>query len=426
MTTSTAEDLSQNEEDEQNTEEVSPLNLSDDDFNNLNFEDLDDSAEEDSDDDVTNTTETNDEDKDNDGIQHRSDEDGTDDGAGESGVDEGTDGSGDDESGSIGDGKSGDTSGDEESGGSDGGDEGDSTTSESDSDDSKTESKSVSEAESLNFEDEYKKLLAPFRANNKDMHVESVEDARTLMQMGANYNKKMAGLKPNLKLIKMLQNNDLLDEGKLNFLIDLDKKDPEAIKKFLQDSGVNPLEIDLESDNEYKSNTYTVNDKEVELDGILEDIKDTESFSETIDIISNKWDESSKQILLDQPNVIKTINEHVKSGVYAKIAQAVEHKRMMGALLGVSDLEAYQTVGNEINDAGGFDSINTTNNDVNTSTNTSTETKPAKKSVDPKLRDRKKAASSTKTNIGAKGQQEFNPLSMSDEDFEKAGIEKFL
>jgi len=391
--------------------------MSDDDFGNLDFDSLDDSsAEEDSDDDNDNDDNNEDED---DGSESGND-DGTGTGNnddGKSGDDDGDSDDGSDGSGSTGTDESGDKSGSGDSSSDDADNEG------GDTDDSETESESVSESEPLNYKAEHEKLLAPFRANNKDMQVDNVEDARTLMQMGANYNKKMAGLKPNLKLIKMLDNNDLLSEDKLSFLIDLSKNNPDAIQKLLKDSGVNPLEIDLESDNEYKSDTYTVNDNEVELDGILEDIKDTKSFSETIDIISNKWDESSKQILLEQPSVIKTINEHVASGVYAQIQEVLERKRMLGQFQGVSDLEAYQQVGNEINAADGFNRSDTSN----VSTNTTTDKKPETKTVDSKQRrSRKKAASSTKTNAGSKGAQDFNPLSMSDEDFENASVDKFL
>src|SRR5690606_38757650 len=88
------------------------------------------------------------------------------------------------------------------------------------------------------------KLFAPFKANGKEMVVDNVDDAVALMQMGANYNKKMAALKPNLKLLKLLENNNLLSEEKIGFLIDLDKKNPAAIGKLLKDSGIDPLDVD--------------------------------------------------------------------------------------------------------------------------------------------------------------------------------------
>jgi len=277
----------------------------------------------------------------------------------------------------------------------------------------------------VNYQAEHEKLLAPFRANNKNMQVDSVDEARTLMQMGANYNKKMAGLKPSLKIVKMLENNDLLDEDKLSFLIDLDKKNPEAIAKFIKDSGIDPLELDLDTSKNYKSNTYTVNDKEVELDGILADIKDTESFNKTIDIIGNKWDEQSKQILLEQPDAIKVINDHVATGIYDKIDEVLSKERAMGRFIGVPDVEAYQQIGDAINAAGGFAPSDTQNTNSSNSSKNSSKSK-SNKSADPEVRKRKKAAGLTKPASGKKRDADFNPLSMSDEDIEKMTTSKFI
>ena len=73
----------------------------------------------------------------------------------------------------------------------------------------------------IDYEVEYKRLLAPFKANGREISVKSVDDAVTLMQMGANYNKKMAALKPSLKLMKLLENNGLLSEEKISYLIEI-------------------------------------------------------------------------------------------------------------------------------------------------------------------------------------------------------------
>ena len=296
--------------------------------------------------------------------------------------------------------------------------------------DKEDENQETSEKGSIDFETEYKKLLAPFRANNKNMQVDSVDDARTLMQMGANYNKKMAGLKPSLKIIKMLDNNGLLDEEKLSFLIDLDKKNPEAISKLIKDSGINPLEIDVETDSKYKSNTYTVNDKEVELDQVLEDIKDTPSFNETVDIIGNKWDESSKNVLSRNPGIIKLINEHIELGIFKQIQGVIERDRALGKLNGVSDLEAYKQVGDSIKAEGGFDNLINSKQNTNTNTvnkdSTNVSKKKTNKAKDSKLRDRKKAAGLTKATPSKKGITDFDPLSMSDEEIEKIASSKFI
>lgn len=284
--------------------------------------------------------------------------------------------------------------------------------------DDKAEDEVSSEVDSKK---ELEKLYAPFKANGKDMQIDSVDDAINLMKMGANYNKKMAGLKPALKIVKMLENNGLMDETALSYLIDLHKKNPEAISKLLKDSGTDPLDIDLEKATEYKPSTYNVNDSEMELDAVLDDIRDTPAFKDTIDIISNKWDESSKKVLFSTPSLIKTINEHVEAGIYDTVTKVVERERMLGRLSGLSDLDAYRQVGDAIQAKGGFGQPPEVTPKANV------EVKPVvKPSTDPKLISRKKAASTTKGTVSSKPLDSYNPLSLSDDEFENSATSKYL
>jgi len=275
--------------------------------------------------------------------------------------------------------------------------------------------------DNVDYKAEYERLLAPFKANGKQMQVTGVDDALTLMRMGANYNKKMAALKPNLKLMKMLSNNNLLDEGKLSYLIDVDKKDPVAIAKLLKDSNIDPLDVDTEQTKDYRPKSYTVDDAELELDGILANIRDTDSCETTMDIIGNKWDESSKRVLFSHPHIIEVINDHVASGVYDQINQVVESERMLGRLQGKSDLEAYKEIGDSIQAAGGFNSNPAPNGATPPSI-----PKPKVKKADPELKKRKMAAATTKSAPTKTIPTDFNPLNMSDEEFEKVSVSSFL
>ena len=278
------------------------------------------------------------------------------------------------------------------------------------------------EKEPASAEDQLKELFTPFKANGKDIRVDNIADVRQLMQMGANYNKKMAALKPNLKVLKMLENHGLLDEGKLSFLIDIDKKDPTAIAKLIKESGIDPDDLDNDDKVAYKPNTYTVNDKEVELDETLNDIRDTKSYAQTLDIIGNKWDASSKEALLQNPAGIRVLNDHIQSGIYDKIASVVETERMFNRIpSSMSDLEAYRHVGDMINARGGFQA-----QPGSTSQTKTVRSKTTKQVVDPKLSDRKKAASSTRSKPKSVSSESFNPLAMSDEEFAKVGMNKFL
>jgi hypothetical protein len=272
----------------------------------------------------------------------------------------------------------------------------------------------------FNYEEEYKKLLAPFKANGRDMQVDSIEDARQLMQMGANYNKKMAALKPNLKLVKTLEQEGI-NEAELNYLIDLKRKDPTAVQKFIKESGINPLEIDTDEEIKYIPKDYTVSDSQVALDDVLSSIQDTPKFATTVDIISNKWDGKSRQVFSENPTLIATINEHIHNGIYDQIDAVMQKEKMLGRLTGMSDLEAYHKIGEWMDTNKMFNQ-----GEVKPTTPVQTQVVQTKPVDNEALKQRKQAASVTRTTPAKQLDPNFNPLNMSDEDFAKMDLSKYL
>ncbi len=265
------------------------------------------------------------------------------------------------------------------------------------------------ETASMDYEGEYNKILAPFKANGMDMQVKSPEEAIQLMQMGANYTKKMQGLQPNLKLLKMLEKNELLDESKLNMLINISEGNPEAISKFIKDKGIELDDFDDES-KEFKPRDYTVNEAEMKVAEVLSTIENTPTYARTIDVVGNKWDSSSKQTLSEKPEIIATINEHMSNGIFDKVNGEVQRQKTFGGLTGLSDYDAYMTVGNQIHQAGGFNEAPKP---------VASTPIPAKSKDDTARTQKRKAASSTKAAPVKTQKEEFNPLSLSDEEFSK-------
>ena len=289
------------------------------------------------------------------------------------------------------------------------------------------ESDKKPDEQAIDFEAEYKRLLAPFKANGRDIAVKSVDDAIVLMQMGANYNKKMAALKPNLKLMKLLENNGLLSEDKIGFLIDLEKKNPAAINKLVKDSGIDPMDLDAEKASGYKQTAYTVDDREIELDTVLDEIQGTPSYNRTLEIVSTKWDAASKQVIAGSPQLLKVINGHVESGIYDLISKELESERLFGRLNGLSDIEAYRQVGDALHAKGAFNSLaqGSSQNQQKPATPPVVVT-PKPKVEDDKLKDKRRAASSTKPAAPTSTPKDFNPLAMSDEEFNKLVNKQFL
>lgn len=275
----------------------------------------------------------------------------------------------------------------------------------------------------VNYEELYKQITAPFKANGKDMQVDSPEEAIQLMQMGANYGKKMASLKPVLKIAKMLENNELLDEDKVNFLIDLDKKNPEAIAKLLKEGNIDPLDVDADSSEAYQPNLHKVSEQQMEMDTVLEKIQHTPTFAATANAIK-QWDEQSKERISEMPSIIEAINVHMGNGMYEQINSIMEKERAMGRLIGVSDIDAYKMIGDNLYAKALNNGTQQQQPNINANANVITKPVTKSKPQDPQLKNRKNATKNTRSKPSTK-KQEFNPLSMSDEEFLKMTEGKF-
>lgn len=265
------------------------------------------------------------------------------------------------------------------------------------------------------------KLLSPFKANGRNIQVDSVDDAITLMRMGANYNKKMAALKPNLRVVKMLEQNEM-SEDKLNFAIDLMKGDKAAIQKLLADNKIDPIDFDKDDKVDYTpTNHNTVTDAQVDLDQVLNDIRDSETYPKTIGVVSKEWDQKSRDIIAEDPNIIRVIDEHMQAGVYDKIADVMESEKALGRLTGTPDIVAYKQIGDRLHAAGVFGSKDST--DKGAAPSQETKTDPVKE--EQRTQQRRAASTTRKTKPKASPTQDpdFNPLNMSDEEFEKLSLD---
>lgn len=192
----------------------------------------------------------------------------------------------------------------------------------------------------------YKKVMAPFKANGKLITLSSPEEVIRLMQMGANYTKKMQALQPYRKVLMMLEDNDLLDEERLSFLIDIDKKDKEAIKKLLRDAEIDPIDIDITEEPKYEPGKHVVTDQRARIVSAIEDVRALPGGSDTLQTIHSTWDKASKDIMFQNPEVLGMIHKQMQDGAYERIAAAVEKAQTLGEIpADVPFLAAYKVVG---------------------------------------------------------------------------------
>ena len=276
-----------------------------------------------------------------------------------------------------------------------------------DNEEQKEDSSSTNNNSTVDYKSAYEAIFKPFKANGKEITPRNVDDVINLMQMGANYTKKMQVIAPMKKVIESL-NKAEIDEENLNFLIDVYKGDKEAIKKLLKKHSVDPIELDLDETN-YVPKNNIVSDEDVEFSNVLDDIRD--SLPKIQDIVNTKWDKNSKDKLLSDPRLLRALHEEIQYGRFDKIQAQVEMEKMFGRYRGVSDLDAYIDIVTKV-----------VQKEAQQQPEPKVEPKPEPK-VTRSIPDKTKAAptktkSTTKSSLTAK-----DILSMSEEDFNKLNID---
>jgi len=210
----------------------------------------------------------------------------------------------------------------------------------------KEEKPSVKAEDAISF---YEQIMKPFKANGKEIELKSPEEAIALMQMGANYTRKLQEMQPHKKMLLMLQNNDMLDESKLSYLIDLHNKKPEAIKQLIKDAQIDPLDLDIDENSTYEAEDHSVTDNEVVFRSTVDELTSTVTGKETIIEINNKWDQASKDALWDKPEIMSVIHQQRELGIYDVITTEMDRRITLGQIPADTPfIEAYKLVGDEL------------------------------------------------------------------------------
>lgn len=257
----------------------------------------------------------------------------------------------------------------------------------------------------------YQAVMAPFKANGKMIELKSPEEAIKLMQMGANYTKKMQAIQPYRKYLLMLENNNLLDEDKLAFLIDVEKKNPEAIKKLLKDANIDPYDIDTTEEPKYTPGAHVVSDQEVAYRTALDELSALPGGRETLRVL-NEWDRTSKEYLWENPELFHLIHTQRENGVYDLVSLEIDRRITLGQISPQTPfLVVYKEVGDQLAAEGAFDNL-------------AAKANPPREPVASKVRrksvrnDKAKAAAPPRS-TKKKAEPIINPLSLDDDEFLK-------
>lgn len=281
----------------------------------------------------------------------------------------------------------------------------------------KPSTKEESSSSKVDYKEAYEKIFKPFKANGKEIQVKNPEEAIQLMQMGANYNKKMAGIKQQLPILKMLEKNNLLDERKLSYAVDLMNGDKAAIARLVKETEVDLYDIDEESGDTYEPSYKGVSEQEMQLTQTIEDLRDSPAYDRTIEIATDVWDGPSQQFIVNNPGVLNVLAQHIESGIFDTIWNEAERLMTIGELpQHLNSLEAYKVTGDHMNEQGLIGEGNSNAQAQQNKTSKQEATKRKKQATQ-----KPKSAGRNQTNNNA-----INPLELSDEEFEKLGAEHLM
>lgn len=258
----------------------------------------------------------------------------------------------------------------------------------------------------------HERLTAPFKANGKQVQITNPDDMIALMQQGVNYSQKMAKLKPQMGIVKTLEENGITSPGDVSYLVDIFKQEPAAIAKLIKDSEIDLYDFDTEQAEGYKPLTQV--SQPTDLDEVVEEYQGNVMFSEVLTTISNGWDLESKRFVSKNPNVLRVLTAQKESGLYDKIMSAIEYEQMLGRLNNVPLIEAYSMVESRFNQEGN----GTQSQESNQKANSFRAPRPSHTQRPDNNASRKRKAGSPQSS-GSSTKSNINPLKISDEELLK-------
>lgn len=177
----------------------------------------------------------------------------------------------------------------------------------------------------------YREVTAPFKANNTQVQIKDPKDAIRLMQMGLNYNEKMANLKPHMRILRSLDKAGLLDESKLNHLIDLANHKPEAIAQLIKDSQVDTYSLPDVEEQPYQAQDHMLSQQQVDFEETVNNISGSTYGSAVLQAV-HKWDEVSMQTLFQNPMYLEQLTEQKETGLFDDTISMIKQGLALGKL----------------------------------------------------------------------------------------------
>ena len=195
-------------------------------------------------------------------------------------------------------------------------------------------------------------VTGEFKANGK--MVKGFTDPEKQVQAQQAYyglESKMKTVKPLKPFLKPLYDGGYIDDpARFNLLMDIDKGDKEALKKFMVEKGIDPFELDMDNvSHEQKSHVSTP--LEMAFDDVMENAGRSGVQEQMSKIVTSDWDNDSVIRLLDRPQDSAVLIEQMGNGIYDAVQERIaENVRtdVNGAYGGRSNYDQYMIANQQL------------------------------------------------------------------------------
>lgn len=212
-----------------------------------------------------------------------------------------------------------------------------------DSDDANTEDNADSE------DDSAKPKVHKFKANGQEFEFteeEIVEQFGSVFGKAMDYTRKLQQIAPYRKMVSALEEEGLSEQD-LNFALDILKGDKDALKKLIAEKEIDVYDLDTETESDYTPNDYGKAPEVLQLEEITSTLASDPEYPKTVQVITEQWDQNSREAFASNPSFIVGLHNDIKTGVFDKVAPVAMKKKLFDGGK-KSDLEYYMEAGAEV------------------------------------------------------------------------------
>ena len=187
-----------------------------------------------------------------------------------------------------------------------------------------------------------------YKANGQEFEFtqdEVISQFGNVFGKSMDYTKKMQAIAPYRKMISAMEEENL-SENDMNLMIDALKGNKEAIASIVKRADVDVLDLDLDSESNYTPNSYGRAESELKVQEVIDSIASDKEFPITQHVVAEEWDDASRDVFAQNPELIKELHVDVINGTYDKVSpMAMKMKVLDGGRK--SDIDYYIEAGKQ-------------------------------------------------------------------------------